>query len=59
VNQQTWTDVDRYLSDLLAPADPVLEAALDAASTAGLPPIQVSATQGKLLHLLSHRTAGW
>jgi predicted O-methyltransferase YrrM len=53
VNQQTWTDVDRYLADLLAPHDPVLDAALDAAAAAGLPPIQVSATQGKLLHLLA------
>jgi predicted O-methyltransferase YrrM len=53
VNQQTWTDVDRYLGDLLAPPDPMLDAALEAATAAGLPQIQVSATQGKLLHLLA------
>jgi predicted O-methyltransferase YrrM len=53
VNQQTWTDVDRYLGDLLVPPDPMLDAALEAATAAGLPQIQVSATQGKLLHLLA------
>jgi predicted O-methyltransferase YrrM len=48
-----WTAVDRYLSDLLVPADAALEAALRACVEAGLPPIQVSPPQGKLLHLLA------
>ncbi len=50
---ERWTQVDRYLTDLLMPPDPVLEAALQASATAGLPPIQVSPTQGKLLHLVA------
>ncbi len=48
-----WTEVDRYLTDLLVPADPVLEAALAASAAAGLPPIQVAPNQGKLLALLA------
>jgi predicted O-methyltransferase YrrM len=47
-----WTTVDEYLTDLLAPSDDVLKTALRASENAGLPPIQVTATQGKLLHLL-------
>jgi predicted O-methyltransferase YrrM len=46
-------DVDRYLSSLLAPHDPALEAALTSSHAAGLPEIQVSPTQGKLLHILA------
>jgi len=48
-----WTAVDRYVADLFVPADPVLEAALQASRSAGLPPHQVSPTQGKMLHLLA------
>jgi predicted O-methyltransferase YrrM len=48
-----WTQVDRYITDLLVPADPVLDAALEASKTAGLPSINVAANQGKLLHLLA------
>ncbi|TBR26269.1 O-methyltransferase [bacterium] len=50
---QIWTDVDRYLEGLFTPPDPALTAALAAADAAGLPAIQVSATQGKLLYLLA------
>jgi len=50
---EVWTAVDKYIADLLVPSDPALEAALQAASAAGLPPIQVSSVQGKLLHLLA------
>ena len=49
----TWTDVDGYIADHLIGSDPALDAALDAADRAGLPPIAVSAPQGKLLHLLA------
>ncbi len=49
----SWNAVDRYFGDLLVEADPVLEAALEASSAAGLPPIQVAPNQGKLLHLLA------
>src|SRR5260370_36622182 len=51
--QDQWTEVDRYISDLLVPSDPVLDAALAASAAAGLPTIQVSPTQGKLLHILA------
>jgi predicted O-methyltransferase YrrM len=53
MTQDLWADVDRYLEGVLLAADPVLDAALEAADRAGLPPIQVSATQGRLLQLLA------
>ena len=40
-----WADVDAFVTNLLVPDDPSLD-------TADLPPISVSAPQGKLLHLL-------
>ncbi len=51
--QKQWTAVDHYVSEELIPPDPVLDAALDASVAAGLPPIQVSPSQGKLLQLLA------
>ncbi|MEP0846926.1 MAG: O-methyltransferase [Phycisphaerae bacterium] len=48
-----WSAVDEYYSNLLSPADPALRAALEASAAAGLPPIQVSPNQGKLLMLLA------
>jgi predicted O-methyltransferase YrrM len=51
--QEQWAAVDRYLTDLLVPPDPMLDAALEASAAAGLPPINVSPTQGKLLLLLA------
>jgi predicted O-methyltransferase YrrM len=51
--RETWTAVDDYVTDLLIPPDPTLDAALAAADAAGLPPIQVSPAQGKLLALLA------
>ena len=53
MTEELWTAVDRYLGDLLAPADSALEAALAASAAAGLPAINVSPVQGKLLHLLA------
>jgi predicted O-methyltransferase YrrM len=53
VGQETWTAVDEYVSGLLAPHDEALEAAIAASAKAGLPPIQVSPPQGKLLGLLA------
>ena len=52
MTEQRWADVDAYLEDVLMPTDPALAAALAAGQAAGLPPIQVSAPQGRLLHLL-------
>jgi predicted O-methyltransferase YrrM len=53
VSEETWTAVDDYVAGLLAPHDEVLEAALQASEDAGLPSIQVSPAQGKLLCLLA------
>lgn len=51
--QDTWTAVDEYVTGLLAPPDEALDAAVRAGEAAGLPQIQVSPPQGKLLHLLA------
>jgi predicted O-methyltransferase YrrM len=48
-----WAEVDRYISDALVGEDPALDEAVAASAAAGLPPIAVSAPQGKLLHLLA------
>lgn len=53
MNQDQWTTVDRYISDLFIQPDPALDTVLQASVDAGLPPIQVSPNQGKLLHLLA------
>jgi predicted O-methyltransferase YrrM len=50
---EVWTAVDRFFADALLPADQVLEAALQASHEAGLPAINVTPHQGKLLHLLA------
>jgi predicted O-methyltransferase YrrM len=52
MTQEHWTAVDRYITDLFVPADPVLDSALQASADAGLPPINVAPNQGKLLQLL-------
>jgi predicted O-methyltransferase YrrM len=51
--QQLWDDVDAYFTDLLAPEDEALIAALRDSDAAGLPHINVAPNQGKLLHLLA------
>src|ERR1700731_4063200 len=48
-----WTAVDQYIMDILVPSDAALDAALEASDAAGLPAIQVTPNQGKLLHLLA------
>ena len=53
MDQEQWTAVDRYITDLLVPPDPKLEAALQASAAADLPPHNVSPNQGKLLLLLA------
>src|SRR5206468_294728 len=53
VDEALWTAVDRYITDTLAPPDPALEAALVASAKAGLPDIQVTPAQGKLLQMLA------
>ena len=53
MNEELWNRVDEFLSNKLGTSDPVLEAALRASADAGLPAIQVSANQGRLLQLLA------
>jgi predicted O-methyltransferase YrrM len=51
-DRERWAAVDRYLGEQLIPADPAMDAALDAAGAAGLPRIEVTPAQGRLLELL-------
>jgi predicted O-methyltransferase YrrM len=53
MTQEKWTAVDRYITDMLLPHDPILDAVLQASDAAGLPSINVSPTQGKLLMLFA------
>ncbi len=49
----TPKDVDAFLDRTVVGDDPALTAAVDASNAAGLPPIAVSAQQGKFLSLLA------
>ena len=51
--QEQWTAVDSYISGLFIAPDFALEAALDSSKAAGLPTINVSPAQGKLLHFMA------
>jgi len=53
MGHERWTAVDRYLTGVLIGADPALDAALRDGAAAGLPPHDVTPTQGKLLELLA------
>jgi predicted O-methyltransferase YrrM len=53
MSQDTWSAVDDYLTQTLATPDAVLESALRESEAAGLPPINVTPTQGKFLNLLA------
>ncbi len=53
MTDKEWADVDRYLADSLLPRDDGLDAALAANAAAGLPAIDVSPLQGRLLYLLA------
>ena len=53
MTRELWSAVDHYIAGLLVPADPVLDATLQASADAGLPSIQVSPLQAKLLHVLA------
>ncbi|NJM05502.1 O-methyltransferase [Candidatus Gracilibacteria bacterium] len=48
-----FAQVDAYIEALFVPQDAVFERALQRAEAAALPQIQVSAAQGKLLHMLA------
>jgi predicted O-methyltransferase YrrM len=49
-----WAEVDAWIEAQLIGPDEGLAAALAANQTAGLPAIDVSAAQGKMLHLYAH-----
>jgi len=53
MNEETWSSVDRYLGASLDSPDASLQACLDANAEAGLPSIDVSPMQGKLLFLIA------
>ena len=57
MTQALWDEVDDYFRGLLVGDDPRLTAALEDAAAAGLPPHDVTAAEGKLIHLLA-RSAG-
>ncbi|MGQ9547690.1 MAG: O-methyltransferase [Roseiflexus sp.] len=49
---ERWIAVDEYITSLF-PADPMLEMVLQATREAGMPQINVSPVQGRLLHVLA------
>lgn len=53
MTQTNWDAVDGFIEEKLLPYDAALEAALAANRSHGLPAIDVSPAQGKLLHLLA------
>lgn len=53
VGTARWTAVDEYLTGTLLPDDRDLDETLRSEEDEGLPPINVSAPQGMLLHLLA------
>ncbi|GAA2904751.1 O-methyltransferase [Streptomyces mexicanus] len=52
-DSQLWDDVDAYFTALLSPEDEALQAARRDSDTEGLPRINVTPNQGKLLQLLA------
>ena len=53
MSKPNWSEVDSYFARTLIGSDPALEQALAANAAARLPSIDVSAPQGKLIHLLA------
>ncbi|MGW0021927.1 O-methyltransferase [Rhodococcus sp. NPDC003382] len=53
IDDSTWQTTDAYLTDTLIGPDDALDSALATNADRGLPPIDVSAPQGKFLHLLA------
>ncbi len=53
MSDPTWSAVDGFLEEHLLADDAGLDAAVQASAAAGLPPIAVTPSQGKLLHLLA------
>ena len=53
MSSELWAEVDRYLVDVVVKPDAALRSARDASAAAGLPAIEVSPPQGKLLTVLA------
>ena len=53
MSDKTWRAVDRYYFDAIIHSDEVLKQALADSKAHGLPPIAVSAAQGKQLYLMA------
>ncbi len=53
MSEELWSKVDAYFAEKLVPQDAVLTEALKTNAAAGLPAIDVSPSQGKLLYLLA------
>src|SRR6476661_1436043 len=53
MSEDLWSKVDTYIANTLVKADDALDAALSTSEAAGLPAINVSPSQGKLLHILA------
>jgi predicted O-methyltransferase YrrM len=53
MSEKLWEAVDDYYASVFLPADPVMEAVLTASRAGGLPSIQVSPLQGRMLMLLA------
>lgn len=58
MSKKTWAAVDDYIVDALFEADPALDAVLAANHDQGLPAIDVSPAQGKLLSILARMKRG-
>ncbi|HKO37583.1 MAG TPA: O-methyltransferase [Solirubrobacterales bacterium] len=52
MDQETFSAVDRFVGETIVEEDEALRGAVEAAEAAGLPAIQVSPPQGRLLQLL-------
>ncbi len=50
---EKWTEIDNFFSDALIAPDRVLESVLESSRAAGLPAINVSPNQGRLLEMLA------
>ncbi len=57
MSRETWAAVDAALEQWLLSPDAALQAALDSTTAAGMPPINVTALQGKMLRLLARSIA--
>ena len=54
MSEKQWEEVERYFADGLGGVDEALRDAVERSRQAGLPDIQVSASEGRFLHVLAH-----